>query len=158
MREVRRTADRSHRQQQVLERLEAGTPVKKIAKDLGVTRSAVYQTIDRLRGSGAIPPDFTPSGALPRSQLPAAGGAPLSGAPSPSPTQLADLRAMESDADPGYADVLAAAISARHVPTLAYELGRADAGQRSELSRQMIEAALRDTGAMPANRQPRETG
>src|SRR3954453_22783590 len=50
------------RQTEVLERLEHGMPVKKIAHDMGVTPAAVYQTIDRLRRQGAVPEEYPPSG------------------------------------------------------------------------------------------------
>ena len=50
------------RQTEVLDRLEQGMPVKKIAKDMGVTRAAVYQTIERLRRAGAVADTYTPSG------------------------------------------------------------------------------------------------
>ena len=53
------------RQSEVIDRLEWGMPVKKIAFDMGVSRAAVYQTIDRLRRSGALPESYTPSGQPP---------------------------------------------------------------------------------------------
>ena len=53
------------RQREVLERLELGSSVKAIATDTGVSRAAVYQTIERLRRQGALPAAFTPSGQPP---------------------------------------------------------------------------------------------
>src|SRR5437899_5153018 len=83
------------RQSEVVERLEWGMPVKKIAFDMGVSRAAVYQTIDRLRRSGALPESYTPSG-----QPSSAGPARLDAGPAGSPVQglapresgLAELR------------------------------------------------------------------
>ena len=65
------------RQAEVLERLELGMSAKKIATDIGVSRNAVYQTIERLRRAGAVPDAYTPSGQPPRREL-AAGPAPVS--------------------------------------------------------------------------------
>jgi predicted ArsR family transcriptional regulator len=58
---IYRTVDRPKRQQEVLERLETGTSVHHIATDLGVTRGAVRQIIERLRSEGSLPQDFTPA-------------------------------------------------------------------------------------------------
>ena len=71
------------RQHEILERLEEAMPVKKIAKDLGVSRNAVYLQIERLRAKGVLPPDYTPSGQPPRTRpraAPAEAGPPRSGA------------------------------------------------------------------------------
>ena len=54
------------RQREVLERLEQGFGVKEIANDLGVTRNAVYQHVERLRRQGALAESYTPSGQPPR--------------------------------------------------------------------------------------------
>src|SRR2546429_1196613 len=70
------------RQSEVIDRLEWGMPVKKIAFDMGVSRAAVYQTIDRLRRSGALPESYTPSG-----QPPGAGSARLDVGPTAAPAQ-----------------------------------------------------------------------
>src|SRR5436309_14247183 len=81
------------RQSEVLERLEWGMPVKKIAFDMGVTRAAVYQTIERVRRSGALPESYTPSG-----QPSNAGQLEAGSAPAPVPrlapreSNVADLR------------------------------------------------------------------
>ena len=58
---IYRTVDRPKRHQEVLERLETGTSVHHIATDLGITRGAVRQIIERLRADGSLPQDFTPA-------------------------------------------------------------------------------------------------
>jgi hypothetical protein len=131
------------RQTEVLERLERGTSVKGIAKDIGVTPAAVYQTIERLRRSGHLPEDFTPSGERPRRT------------PTPGPgtfqrpvtaSRLAEMRDWESHE--GHAALIEAAIVAGDVPALAYCLGRADAGDENGLPRGILEAALRRLGVL----------
>jgi biotin operon repressor len=140
------TAQRTKRQQEVLERLEAGMPVQKIATDLGVTRNAVYQMIDRLRLQGAVPHDFTASGRLQR------GSAELLAAPV-GPSRLAELRELEDEAETSdrYAELVEAAIAEGDVGALAYELGRLDAGGRGEVPAKLIEAALRRRGIIPSD-------
>jgi transposase-like protein len=134
------TPQRTKRQQEVLERLEAGQAVKEIATDLGVTRNAVYATIDRLRRHGALPADFTASGQLPRGRVEI-----LSGPAARS--RLAELRELEDDAESDrYAELVEAAIADGDVAALAYELGRLDAGGRGEVPAKLIEAALRRLG------------
>ncbi|MGH2986928.1 MAG: LuxR C-terminal-related transcriptional regulator, partial [Solirubrobacterales bacterium] len=59
-------AELTKRQQEVLERLERGENVKQIATDIGVSRTAVYQHIERLRRQGALAETYTPSGQPPR--------------------------------------------------------------------------------------------
>src|SRR3954454_2829195 len=61
-----RTGDLTKRQREGLERLEQGYGAKQIARDLGVTRNAVYQHIERLRRQGALAETYTPSGQPPR--------------------------------------------------------------------------------------------
>jgi transposase-like protein len=132
----------SKRQGEVLERLEAGYSVRKIATDIGVTRSAVYQIIDRLRREGVVPDEFTPSGRPPRLRR---GAAEVAAAPSGS--RLAELRELSRRSGSGraYADVLAAAVAEDDVLALAYELGRLDAGGVPEVveSGQLAETTLR---------------
>ncbi|HYU62084.1 MAG TPA: helix-turn-helix domain-containing protein [Solirubrobacterales bacterium] len=142
------TAHRTKRQQEVLERLHSGAPVKKIARDLGVSRNAVYQTIDRLRLQGALPADFTASGQLPRGRVELLSGPPTS-------SRLAELRELEDEAASSdrYAELVEAAIADGDVAALAYELGRLDAGGRGEVPAKLIEAALRRRGAI-ASEQP----
>lgn len=140
------TAERTKRQQEVLERLDSGASVKQIATDLGVSRNAVYQTIDRLRLRGAVPADFTASGYLPR------GRAEFLSAPA-GPSRVAELRQLEDEAESSdrYAELVEAAIADGDVAALAYELGRLDAGGRGEVPAKLIEAALRRRGVIAAD-------
>src|SRR3954454_21718543 len=146
------------RQTEVLERLEFGAPVKNIARDMGVTPAAVYQHIDRLRRSGALPEEYTPSGqpgtppALPVGAATSAGTglAPresrLPGLRSLSPNGPAypDLIDAERESrDPAYRARIEAAISSRAAASLAYELGRGDAEATEDLSKSRAEAAFR---------------
>ena len=142
------TSHRTKRQQEVLERLESGAAVQKIANDLGVTRNAVYQTIDRLRLQGAVPTDFTPSGQPPRGRIE------LPPAP-PAHSRLPELRELEDEAATSdrYAELVEAAIADGDTAALAYELGRLDAGGRGEVPAKLIEAALRRRGALTPGRQ-----
>jgi transposase-like protein len=137
------TAHRTKRQHEVLERLESGAPVKKIAHDLGVTRNAIYQTIDRLRLQGAVPTDFTPSGQPQRGRVELPAG-PLA------QSRLVELRELEDEAESSdrYAELVEAAIADGDVAALAYELGRLDAGGRGEVPAKLIEAGLRRRGAI----------
>jgi hypothetical protein len=145
------TVGRTKRQQEVLERLDAGMPVQKIATDLGVTRNAVYQVIDRLRLQGAVPHDFTASGQLQR------GTAEILAAPA-KPSKLTELRELEDEAETSdrYAELVEAAIAEGDVAALAYELGRLDAGGRGEIPAKLIEAALRRR-AIIAGDEPKTT-
>jgi transposase-like protein len=144
------TAHRTKRQQEVLERLQSGAPVKKIARDLGVTRNAVYQTIDRLRLQGAVPADFTASGQPPRGRVELLPGPHAA-------SRLAELRQLEDEASSSarYAELVEAAIADGDLAALAYELGRLDAGGRGEVPAKLIEAALRRRGAI-ASEEPAE--
>lgn len=114
------------RQSEVLERLERGASVKRIAADIGVTPAAVYQTIERLRRSGHLPDAFTPSGGRARASA---------------PSLLAELRAW--DAEDRHAELIEAAIAAGDAPALAYCLGRVDASGEDGLQKRIVEAALR---------------
>jgi DNA-binding CsgD family transcriptional regulator len=138
------------RQSEVLERLEYGFPVKKIARDMGVSRAAVYQTIERLRRQGALPEEYTPSG-QPASQgqsLPVGAAVSLGSALAPRESRLAELRSLTTD-DPAYPELIEAAISQNDVASLAYELGRADAEGSEDLSKRLAEAALRRLSVLP---------
>jgi hypothetical protein len=147
------------RQTEVLERLEWGFPVKRIATDMGVSRAAVYQTIERMRRSGALPQAYTPSGQPPAgaAQLEVSAAAPPPPL-APRESKLAELRDLEdSDRDgPGYAELIEAAIARADVPALAYELGRADASGTSGLSKELAEAALRRLGVLAGGQDPSE--
>ena len=145
------------RQTEVLERLEWGFPVKQIATDMGVSRAAVYQTIERLRRSGALPEAYTPSGQPPAgaSQLEVGAAAP---APplAPRESAVAELRDFGAGEREGanYAELIEAAISRADVPALAYELGRADASGSDGLSKELAEAALRRLGVLAGAEDP----
>src|SRR5919204_6850189 len=91
------------RQTEVLERLERGQPVKKIARDIGVTRNAVYQTIERLRRAGAVPESYTPTGQPSEGgrELPAGSAASLGAALAPRESRLAELRAISAEGREG---------------------------------------------------------
>jgi transposase-like protein len=151
------------RQREVLERLELGMPVKKIANDTGVTAAAVYQTIDRLRRQGALPQTFTPSGQPPRrlgsSEAPQTGAAAFGPAAiAPRHSRLAEMRRLaREDADEAaQAEAIEAAIASGDVAALAYELGRADAENRDDMSAKLAEAALRRVGALGSDAQDAE--
>ncbi len=147
------------RQTEVLERLEWGMPVKKIAFDMGVSRAAVYQIIERLRRSGALAESYTPSG-----QAQAAGPARLDVGPATPPapalapreSTLAELRELTAGGreGAGYAELIEAAIARADVPALAYELGRADAAGAGGLSKELAEAALRRLGVLEGDENP----
>lgn len=150
------------RQHEILERLEQGMPVKRIATDLGVSRNAVYLQIERLRGQGTLPATYTPSGQPPRSlppapmpglQLGAAVPAPGfgSGIQSASRSELATLRRPAGDepAPAEYARVIEAAAARGDVVALAYELGRLDQTAAEELATGIVEAALERQGLLP---------
>ena len=136
------------RQREVLERLELGFTVKQIATDTGVSRAAVYQTIERLRRQGAVAEAFTPSGVPARATAGELPAPPAAAAPRQS--RLPELRDLAgSDADEAaHAEVIESAIASGDVAALAYELGRADAEGRTDMTAKLAEAALRRLGAV----------
>ena len=144
--------DLTKRQQEVLERLELGYGVKQIATDVGVSRNAVYQTIERLRRHGALPEAYTPSG-QPSRRAPAAGALAGGGIP-PRESALARLRELGPESrgpdSAGYAELVEGAIASGDSAALAYELGRLDAGGESGFAAELIESALRRLGALPS--------
>ena len=143
----------SKRQTEVLERLEQGYAVKKIARDMGVSRNAVYQHIDRLRRQGALPETFTASGQPPRSADFVAGeGQGRAGTLAPRESALAQLRGLAASggSEAEYATAVEGAIASADVAALAYELGRADAEGRDDLPRQLAESALRRLSVLDA--------
>jgi DNA-binding CsgD family transcriptional regulator len=140
------------RQQEVLERLERGQGAKQIARDIGVSRAAVYQHIERLRKQGALAESYTPSGQPPRRPLepaPARAAAPRDSA-------VAELRrqARAGAAGGSYAEAIEGAIASADAAALAYELGRLDALGESGLPLELVESALRRLSVLPG----RETG
>jgi transposase len=52
----------TERQQEIKTRLDRGMGAREIANDLGITRNAVYQQIQRMRNYGVLDPSFTPTG------------------------------------------------------------------------------------------------
>jgi Helix-turn-helix domain of resolvase len=136
------------RQQEVLERVERGEQsVRQIAKDIGVTRAAVYQIIERLRTAGALPADFTVSGVSSADRKLAAS---RRGWTAPARSRLAEVRELAAAGgdERRYADALAAAIADRDVLSLAYLLGRTDAGEGEGLTPDLVGSALRQLGAL----------
>jgi hypothetical protein len=142
------------RQREVLERLELGMGAKKIAHDIGISRNAVYQTIERLRRQGALAETYTPSGQPPRRQ-PVVGAVALGPqAAAPRESALARLRALAraGDADErSYAAAIEGAIATGDAAGLAYELGRLDASGASGLPLELVESALRRLSVIPGD-------
>lgn len=142
-------AELTKRQREVLDRLHRGEPVKRIARDIGVSRAAVYQHIERLRRQGALAETYTPSGQPPRRAaevaLPAAGVAPRESA-------LEELRrlARQGADEAEYAAVIEGAIASADAVGLAYELGRLDASGAGGLAPELVESALRRLSVLPA--------
>ena len=152
------------RQHEILERLETGSPVKKIATDLGVSRNAVYLQIERLRDRGVLPRDYTPSGQPPRTQPPAPMPGLELGAAVPAPgfgpgsltsmrSELAELRRPAAETlPPGeYARIIEAAAARNDAVALAYELGRLDATEAEELATGLVESGLERLGHLPSS-------
>ncbi len=113
------------RQQEVLDRLEQGMGASEIATDIGVSRNAVYQHIERLRRQGALAQSYTPSGQPPRrSEAPTAV---LPAATPPRESAMARLRELALGGadrdDPEYARAIEGAIASGDAVGLAYELG-----------------------------------
>lgn len=50
------------RQQQIKDRLDKGMTAREAAADLGISRNAVYQQIQRMRRNGTLDADYTPTG------------------------------------------------------------------------------------------------
>jgi DNA-binding CsgD family transcriptional regulator len=154
-------AELTKRQQEVLERLERGENVKQIATDIGVSRTAVYQHIERLRRQGALAETYTPSGQPPRraelvgSAAPATAGATVA----PRESAVARLRELARAGDAGdhaYAEAIEGAIAAGDAVGLAYELGRLDALGEGGLPSELVEAALRRLSVLPSDFEARE--
>jgi hypothetical protein len=140
------------RQREVLERLEQGFGAKQIATDLGVTRNAVYQHIERLRRQGALAETYTPSGQPPRAAV--VGNVSLApGAVAPRESALARLRELATAGEAGegaeYASAIESAIATSDAVALAYELGRLDAIEETGLPVDLVESALRRLSVLP---------
>ncbi len=142
------------RQQEVLDRLELGMGAKQIATDIGVSRNAVYQHIERLRRQGALAETYTPSGQPPRRAELGAGVA-AAATIAPRESAVAELRALAlagTDPDgPEYARAIEGGIAAGDAVGLAYELGRLDARGDSGLPVDLIESALRRLSVLPSD-------
>lgn len=142
------------RQREVLERLELGMGAKQIATDIGISRNAVYQTIERLRRQGALAETYTPSGQPPRRQ-PVAGAVALSpSAAAPRDSSLARLRELARSGngdDREYATTIESAIATGDAVGLAYELGRLDAVGAPGLPLELVESALRRLSVIPGD-------
>ncbi|HEX2127671.1 MAG TPA: LuxR C-terminal-related transcriptional regulator [Solirubrobacterales bacterium] len=141
------------RQREVLERLELGMGAKQIATDIGISRNAVYQTIERLRRQGALAETYTPSGQPPRRQ--SVVGAVALGPPVAAPRESALRRLRElaraGDADErSYAAAIEGAIASGDAVGLAYELGRLDATGATGLPLELVESALRRLSVLAA--------
>jgi DNA-binding CsgD family transcriptional regulator len=140
------------RQQEVLDRLGQGMPVKQIATDIGVSRNAVYQHIERLRRQGALAQSYTPSGQPPRRIEP--GAVPLTPSTPPRESSLSHLRELaHSGAAPGepeYAQTIEGAIASGDAVGLAYELGRLDALGDAGMPADLVESALRRLSVLPS--------
>lgn len=147
------------RQQEVLERLELGQGAKRIATDVGISRNAVYQTIERLRRGGALPETYTPSGQPPRRPAGAGPASIASSSTAPRESALGVLRELGGGSgsdDAAYAAAIEGAIAGGDAVGLAYELGRLDAGGDRGLPLDLIESALRRLFVLPSQRDDRK--
>jgi hypothetical protein len=52
---IYRSADSPKRRAEALERLRAGIPEEKVAKDLGISPHAMREIVERLRADGELP-------------------------------------------------------------------------------------------------------
>lgn len=147
-------AELTKRQQEILERLEQGEGVKQIATDIGISRNAVYQHIERLRRQGALAETYTPSGQPPRRPVV---GAAVPRAAAPRESVVGELRelARGGQADgAAYASAIERAIATGDAVALAYELGRLDEAGESGLAADLVESALRRLHALPSDEDP----
>lgn len=58
------------RQREIKALLDRGWGAREIGDELGISRNAVYQQIQRMRRHGTLSPQFTPSGQAPREPQP----------------------------------------------------------------------------------------
>src|SRR5262245_26369860 len=143
-------AQLTKRQQEVFDRLQQGMGAKEIARDIGVSRNAVYQHIERLRRQGALAETYTPSGQPPRS-LDVGTATPLAPGLPPRESAVAGLRelALRGGTDAEYAELIEGAIAAGDAVGLAYELGRLDAAGEGGLPSDLVASALRRLSVLP---------
>ena len=142
-------AGMTKRQQEVFDRLEQGMGAKQIARDIGVSRNAVYQHIERLRKQGALAETYTPSGQPPRRLE--VGSAALATSMPPRDSALARLRelARGGGSEAEYAELIEGAIASGDAVGLAYELGRLDATGEGGLPSDLVASALRRLSVLP---------
>lgn len=60
----------TERQREIKDRLDEGMQARDIAAELGITRNAVYQQIQRMRNNGDLARNYTPTGQPVREQRP----------------------------------------------------------------------------------------
>ena len=160
-------ASLTKRQHEILERLEQGMPVKKIATDLGVSRNAVYLQIERLREPGrparglharrasrrATPPPAPMPGLELGAAVPAPGfgGGPAAGLPLGARGAAAS-RQRDSRRAGEYARMIEAAAARNDAVALAYELGRLDATEAEELATGSSSPPSSDSDTLPDRR------
>jgi predicted ArsR family transcriptional regulator len=152
-------AELTKRQQEVLERLERGENVKQIATDIGVSRNAVYQHIERLRRQGVLAETYTPSGQPPRRAELVGSVTRAAATVAPRESAVATLRELARAGDAGdhaYAEAIEGAIAAGDAVGLAYELGRLDALGERGLPSDLVEAALRRLSVLPSDSEARQ--
>ena len=148
-------AQLTKRQQEVFDRLQQGMGAKEIARDIGVSRNAVYQHIERLRRQGALAETYTPSGQPPRS-LDVGSATPLAAGLPPRESAVARLRELArggGGTDAEYAELIEGAIAAGDAVGLAYELGRLDAAGESGLPSDLVASALRRLSVLPPGKE-----
>ena len=142
-------AQLTKRQQEVFDRLGQGMGAKQIAKDIGISRNAVYQHIERLRRQGALAETYTPSGQPPRRAE--VGTVALATSVPPRESALVRLRELARGAgtEADYAEVIEGAIASGDAVGLAYELGRLDATADAGLPGDLVASALRRLSVLP---------
>jgi transposase-like protein len=145
-------AQLTKRQQEVLDRLERGMGAKEIARDIGVSRNAVYQHIERLRRQGALADTYTPSGQPPRRVE--VGSVALAAGTPPRESALGRLREVSGQGEAAYAELIEGAIAAGDAVALAYELGRLDAAGERGLPADLVTSALRRLSVLPSGDEP----
>lgn len=58
------------RQREIKQLLDRGKQAREIGVEMGISRNAVYQQIQRMRRNGVLPSSYTPSGVAPRDTRP----------------------------------------------------------------------------------------
>ena len=126
---------------------------KQIATDIGISRNAVYQHIERLRRQGALAETYTPSGQPPRrlERRQRRGSPPRRSRRARARSrELRELAAAGADPDdPEYARGDRGRDRRGDAVGLAYELGRLDAAGEPGLPVDLVESALRRLSVLP---------